>query len=948
MRLIRLAFLSCLLPLLHAGAFSASLRAAPPTVDSPDVRFFEQHIRPLLVESCLDCHSSETESSGNLTLDSKAAWEAGGTLGPTIVPGDPDASLLVRALEYDDPELQMPPDGKLPAETIQKVRRWIAEGAVDPRQAAGTNTKAGPTALPVERAGEHWAYQPLGEPRPPFAATAIDGFIDRSLNAAGLEPVETARPAALLRRLTYDLTGLPPTPEALDRFAADPSPWAWQREVDRLLTSPAFAEHFARHWLDVARYAESITLRGFVLPEAWRFRDYVIEAYARDEGFDEMVRNMIAGDLRGSDDVHQRQRQHVATSFLAMGNHNLEDQDKTKLEFDYIDEQLQTIGRAFLGQTIGCARCHDHKFDPIPTADYYALAAVFRSTRALDHANVSKWIEKPLPIEPSEQQRFREIEQRLASVKKELGELQGKASAPAGQIAIDSLPGIVIDDADAQLVGDWKPSTFYNGFVGSGYRHDEGGKETKTATFEPPEIGTGQYEVRFAYTPGGNRAKAAKVTVFSANEAKTIHVDQRKKPPLDGAWMSLGTYPFEKDGQAFVMVSNQDAGGVVIIDAVQFLPIEDGDPKRADARENPQDQARAADQEQKRQAQIKQLKAEQRRLEADLAERPRYLAVLEAEPVEQLAIRLRGLPHEAGPPVQRGFLTAVGRADHWKQQIGDDQSGRLALANWIADRRNPLTARVYANRVWGWLMGEGLVRRENEFGTTGEPPTHPELLEYLAGQLIKHDYSTKQLVRLIVNTRVYQRRQGRVHDPAVKLDPDNRLYWSAHPRRLSVEALRDTMLVISGELDRQMFGSTIRPGTKADYNYAHRSTRRSLYSPVFRNSLPPLFGVFDFADSSISVGQRAESTVATQSLALMNSDWVQQRARAAAKRWLGNGQRDTTPAGVEDLEALFRQAVGRAPTPRERELCQSMIARPAEQAVLLQALFASIDFRYLE
>src|SRR6056297_1021771 len=422
-------------------------------------RFFENHIRPALVAHCLEWHATDTEASGNLLLDSRSGWEAGGDIGPALVPGDPTASLLIQAIEYDDPDLQMPPDGKLDAKTIERFRRWVSDGAFDPRQKK-TAAARKPTGLPVERAEEHWAYRPLQpialDGLPP-ADSPIDRFLLAKLQQANLSLEPTAEELQLLRRIAFDLTGLPPTPRQIESFTGDRSPDKWATLVETLLSSPAYGETFARRWMDVARYAESITLRGFVLSQAWRYRDYLIQAYADDRGFDQMIRDQIAGDLFGGKTLSDRQMAATATAFLAMGNNNLEDQDKTKLEFDHIDEQLETIGRAFLAQTIGCARCHDHKFDPIPTRDYYAMAAIMRSTTPLEHANLSKWIEKPLPLDAEQETRYRDLESLLAAVKDDLKAVEAKlgsrATKQAKSVALDELGGLVIDDSRANLVG---------------------------------------------------------------------------------------------------------------------------------------------------------------------------------------------------------------------------------------------------------------------------------------------------------------------------------------------------------------------------------------------------------------------------------------------------------------------------------------------------------------
>ncbi|WP_161604368.1 DUF1553 domain-containing protein [Roseiconus nitratireducens] len=946
--------------------------------EQPLVAFFETRIRPALIEHCLDCHSEQSEASGGLVLDTRAGWETGGDLGPAIVPGNPDESLLIRAIEYGDPDLQMPPEGKLDEGTLAAFRRWIRQGAVDPRQVS-PNPKADrhPAGLPVAKAQDHWAYRPLDRnetafasgikeasgPKdadsPPRPASVIDQLIESRLQAERLNAAPPADRRALIRRLTFDLHGLPPTPQQVESFLQDQSPDAYERLVDRLLASPSFGEHFARHWMDVVRYAESITLRGFVLPQAWRYRDYLVQAFASDRPFDQMIRDQIAGDLMPVDDLHERQQRAIATGFWAFGNSNLEDQDKTNLDFDHVDEQLETLGRAFLAQTIGCARCHDHKFDPIPTKDYYALAGILRSTTAMTHANVSKWIERPVPLNAEDERAYRELQSQFDRVQSELKAMEANPSgsgSKAKRIKVASLAGIVVDDDDARFVGDWKSSQSVSGYVGNGYHHDQQeGAGTKTATFEPDRIPTGRYRVRMAYTPNANRSSKVRVQVFSANESTTVVVNQRQRPSEDSVWVSLGVFPFEETGQAFVMVSNEDADGYVVVDAIQFLPVGEAfDPAEA----SPEGDQRAEKEPTAVADRREKLTRKLRQLRAQLDARPQYLTILESEPQREIAIRIRGNVHQSGERVPRGFLSAIAPAEHYAAKIDPHSSGRVAMANWIADPRNPLTARVYANRVWSWLMGDGIVTTENNFGTTGRPPSHPALLDWLSGELIRHDWSTKHLVKVIVTSRAYRR--ALTDDPdRMAVDPDNRLFASGPLKRLPAEAIRDAMLQISGELDRSFGGSMIQPGTKSDYGYRHSSRRRSLYAPVFRNSLPPLFRVFDFADASVSVGQRPRSTVAPQSLAMMNHPWVIARSRATAER-LGRS------SGTEDptllIRQLYQQCFARPPDDSELQLClqflrldgpQGSIGDPAEistdrWALLVQSLFASVDFRYLD
>ncbi len=809
--------------------------------------FFESKIRPALIAHCLDCHALESEASGGLLLDSKQGWEAGGDSGTAIVRGDPTASRLWQAITYDDPHLQMPPDEKLSDAIIDDFRQWIAAGAHDPRQPETEPGKKKLSGLPVERALEHWAYRPLestagfsDEPSTPVnpldvaeanpltplagsasaAASAIDVLIYERLRIAKLEAAPEAEPATLARRLYFDLLGLPPTAEQLAEFLADNSEAAYARLVDRLLASPRFGETFARRWMDVVRYGDSITLRGFVLPQAWRYRDYLIDAFSSDRSFAQMIEEQLAGDLLNSDHPQERDAQLIATGFWALGNTNLEQQDKTQLEMDYIDEQLDVMGRTFLGQTLGCARCHDHKFDPIPTKDYYALAGILRSSVGMEHDNVSNWIEQPLPLPLEEEERYESLASERGQVVREIAELKKLVSALAKE-----------------------------------------------------------------------KAK------------------QEAKPQPATASDALGTDPPATDAAVIVSPAEQ----------------------------------------------LEALEGRQKQLDRELKLRPRYLTIAERNPPQDIPIHVRGDVHNLGDVVPRGFMTAL---QHASPQLTSDQAGRLELARWIKADNNPLTARVYANRVWSWLMGQGLVASVDNFGTTGSAPSHPELLDWLARQLIDHEWSTKHLVRAIVMSQAYRRAVVEPTAAASETDPDNRLLWRGHARRISVEAMRDAMLQISGELDLAVGGSLIPNGLAEDYDFNHWEPRRSVYQPVFRNSLPQLFDPFDFANSSLPTGQRARSTTAPQALVLMNHPWVIGRAAHAAERFSAciDAEPELRMPAVM-LDRLCLECFGRTATEEERvmavqfleNLDENVDSRPVERLQhLIQILFASLDFRYLD
>lgn len=942
-----------LLVMISMPALPAVLRAEQP---SADVELFESRIRPVLVAHCYECHGPDGEAKGGLRLDSRDGWRQGGDSGPAIVPGKPDESLLLQAIQYDPSFVEMPPRGRLPERVIEDFANWIARGAVDPREAADLPGKVDAIDLSA-RAREHWAYQPLAAAAAPevtqtdWPRTPVDRFILAKLEQAGLEPAADADPATLVRRLYFDLIGLPPTPEQLDAVLQSEAPDRFERLVDELLASPHFGERWARHWLDVVRYGESLTLRGLILPDAWRFRDYVIEAFNEDLPYDQFLREHIAGDLLPADSVEQRRRQCVATTFLTLGNWNLEEQDKKQLRMDVVDEQLDTIGKAFLAQTIGCARCHDHKFDPIPAADYYALAGILRNVQTLEDANVSKWLERPLPLDAETEAAIArheaaaaELDRQIRLVGEQIAALDPQAKLP-DVAPVGSFPGVVIDGPKARAVGQWALSQSNKPYIGEGYLHDQdAGKGEKTLTFEPELQAFGRYEVRLAYTAGGNRATNVPVTVFSADGEQSVAVNQRKPPPLEQHWVSLGTYRFEPNGQCFVIVANDGADGHVIADAVQFLPVEQVETAAAANDAQPTDVVpEQADRLQDMRTELAALKQQLSALNKSGPSRPSYVGVREHDAIEETFVHVRGSVHQLGAPVRRGFLSAVPVAD--PPELPSHQSGRLELADWLTRPDNALVARVYVNRVWHWLFGAGLVRTTDNFGLAGESPSHPELLDRLSAQFIADGWSTKRLIRRLVLSRTYALSSG-APDSASDLDPENRLLSHVNRRRLDAECIRDAMLAISGELDLARGGSEIKPGMAADYEYRHEHFRRSVYCAVVRNRLPGLFEAFDFADPSTVTGVRNTSTVAPQALWLMNDPFVIERAQHAAARMLSA----TELSREAQIELAFRRTLGRGPMATEYEIASRRLGEsPSSQdwQELMHALMASMDFRYL-
>jgi len=577
-----------------------------------------------------------------------------------------------------------------------------------------------------------------------------------------------------------------------------------------------------------------------------------------------------------------------------------------------------------LAQTVTCARCHDHKFDPIPTADYYALAGILRNVKSLKDANVSEWVEVPLPAAPEVEAAAKKHDAAVASLQEKLKIAKAKAPGVTGVLAIKDVPGIVVDDSKAMKVGEWKDSTVNATYIGAGYTHDlDEKKGEKSITFQPVLFESGKYEVWLAYSPGSNRAPKVPVAVFSADGEKTIQVDMKAAPPLRGRFISLGQFRFEKDGQSFVLVSNEGTKGHVCVDAVTFIPVDKVSEIKPIAKGV--DDASA-------------LEAELKKLQAAAPKRPMTMSVMEEAKIEDCRINVRGIVHNPGEIAPRGFLrVATAGTD---PAMPKDQSGRKQLAEWIASKDNPLTARVFVNRAWHWLFGAGLVRTVDNFGTTGDKPSHPELLDHLATQFMHDGWSVKKLVRSMVLSHTY-RQASRVNAK----DPENRFFGRANRRRLDAECLRDTVLLVSGKLSDEHAGPMFPASLAADYGFKHASTCRSVYLPVFRNALPELFDAFDFADPSTVTGRRNTSTVAPQALFLMNNPFVLEQSKHAAARMLAENEKDR-------IGRAYRLALGREPTAGERAIAARFLASNDDAkeawAALFQAFFASADFRYVE
>ena len=938
--------------LLAAGAACAA--EGTPTPDA--ISFFETRVRPVLVERCQSCHGPK-QQRGDLRLDSAPALRKGGTRGAAIVPGAPRESLLIRAVAHLGDAPKMPPDKKLSDRQIADLTRWVQMGAAWPLErmrdeGGGLKGRKDP-AYPSRR---HWAFQAVRQPAPPpvknraWVRSPIDAFILAKLEEKGLKPAPPADRRTLIRRATFDLIGLPPTPAEVDAFIADRSPDAYEKLVERLLISPRYGERWGRRWLDVARYADSNGLdENLAYANAFRYRDYVIEAFNRDKPFDRFLVEQIAGDLLPAtgDEAADRERV-VATGFLSLGAKMLAEDDPVKMEMDIVDEQVDTVGRAFMGLTLGCARCHDHKFDPISAADYYGLAGIFKSTHTMENFKVvAVWNENVL-AKKEEQERLAEQERAIKEKKeraRSLGEkateqLLTEARRKAGTYLLagtallrqeGTLPpdGLARLAAEHGLIPDllqqWsvflKDSRAEPNSVLQEWHRAAGTSRVAADTSSPASL-------------FGGTKPASLEELASAYQALFDAVDAE---PNAGKGLAARVPAGAYNGLRFILRDPQGPFAAPVMPERYF--------------------STAAS------AELKGLADELKSLEQSLPALPRALGVREGK-ATNLRIHLRGDHLTLGDEIPRRFPAAFSGAVG--KPIDDRQSGRLQLAEWLASPDNPLTSRVIANRVWLGHFGEGIVRSPDNFGTLGERPTHPALLDWLAVRLVKDRWSLKSLHRTVMLSNTY--RMSTVYDPrAAQIDPENRLLWRRNRIRLEAEAIRDSILAVSGQLDLGVGGSLLTfknreyvTSTANRDTTSYDSPRRAVYLPVIRSALYDVFQAFDFGDPSVINGQRGTTTVAPQALFMMNGAVVLKETRRMAAALLADRALDD-PGRVG---LAYRRMFGRAPTPVESARALQFVRRiettlaesvpdQAERAVrawqsLCRVLIASNEFIYVE
>jgi len=942
---------------------------------SPDqLDFFEKKIRPLLAEHCQDCHG-EKKQKGGLRLDTRAGWTTGGDSGAAITPGKPEDSLLIKAVRYADKDLQMPPKdkgGQLTPAQIADLEQWVRAGAADPREVVA---KIG--GMTETEARAWWSFQPITAPKPPRDGHPLDAFIDAKIAAAHLPTASEADPRTLVRRMTFDLTGLPPTSEQVEAFVRDSvsNPQSAISDLaDRLLASPQYGEQWARHWLDVVRFADSLDDRGRGkdgdILDSWRYRDWVVGSFNADLPYDQFITDQIAGDLLAAQQWDPGKV--VATSMYAIGNWGNGDADKEKVHTDIVDDQIDVTGRAFLGLTLACARCHDHKFDPLTQRDYYGMAGFFFSSKILarfaskgDGERLARW-----PLLPQEELQRRELaKKRIAEIDAQLsGSLQPLADFRRDILGKTGLhgwsprgadnPSVVINTTNveqafitiklpARAIALHPGKTLAATAV---WKSPVSGVVRVSAKLRDadPNCGNGiEWEVRHAGAKlgggamdnGGKAEFPETSTAVKKGDLVQLIIRPRGEYSCDSTQTEFLLRG--EDGTVWDLRDALVSGAPQGVDGIWWVCSGEGSELGGNPGANTV------------------LNEEKQKLTASLANDQFTQGLQEGgipatvwEGFHDAKIHQRGRYDRLGDTVPRAFPALLAPQS---PKIAAGTSGRLELAHWVASATNPLTARVMVNRIWQHHFGEGLVRTENNFGKLGTPPTHPELLDWLAAEFIRSGWSVKHIQRLIVTSAAYRRAsafestnakapesgtaQGRSEgagDVALR-DPDNLLLTHFPRRRLTAEQMRDAMLAVSGELDGALGGPSI-----LDLN-AHR---RTLYITSVRSNRSDFKSLFDGADSNSVVEQRTESTVAPQALWLMNHPFVLDRAKALAALVAARpGDRSAR------LAWLFERLYAAAPTEHDRQLAARAVGEgtTAEQwEPFCQVLLCSNEFMYVD
>ena len=930
---------------------------------SPDERaFFEQKIRPIFVQRCYSCHGPEAKTfKGGLRLDAPSGWRKGGDSGePAIVPKKPNESPLLKAVKHDG--LEMPPKApKIPDAEIADLARWIAMGAPDPREETGEAKRADLS---------WWSLQPLGRSMPPkrsgHLATPIDAFAAAELDSKKLEMNPRAEKRALLRRLTYDLIGLPPTREDVAAFERDDDPTAYAKAVDRLLASPRYGERWGRHWLDVARFGESNGYeRNVPIDDAWPYRDYVIKSFNDDKPFNRMIVEQLAGDVVAPD----RPEVTVATTFLAIGPYddvgNSDPVAAANIRAIHVDEITTTVGAAFLGLSFNCARCHNHKFDPIPTEDYYRLKAAFDGV----YHGSAEWATKEqragraaliAPLEAKKAPLVAERAKLEAELSARAKKLPIRRPAPSAHLTKEKFAPMVAKFVRLNVL-----ATTSDAHTGHGTKLDEfeawtvapnsrnvalasaGAKATgvtSTVAKDFPEA----YDIRLVndgkYSARWFMGSPPVLTIEFATEERIERVvfshdrSAMQDAPISGLGQFAAEYTIEtsRDGKSWTKVA----------DSFDRAPAHPGLPLERVLR------GLTAKERERRE----HLQREIAELDAKLAAIPPLPTAFvgtRKQPDEKPVVFKGGDPTRKGPSVKPESPTVLAKTcpSYSLPASAPESQRRFELATWIASDANPLTARVMANRVWQHHFGTGIVDTPSDFGFLGGKPTHPALLDWLAKRLHEHGWRLKALHRDLVLSEAYQQSSA-YRAEAVKVDASSRLLWRFPPGRLDAEQLRDTMLATAGALSGRMYGPGFRLYEHRSDNvstyvplasYGPETYRRTVYHQNVRAALLDILTEFDEPDNAYPAPKRSRTTTPLQSLALFNHRFVIDMATATAARIEREAKPTTSDRVVRAYEVFFQ----RRPAAEELAAAVALVERHGLRA-LCRALFNANELLYLE
>ncbi len=921
---------------LVAGSYSETSGALPDGGDAKAVEYFESRIRPILANHCYACHGKQDQKSkGGLRLDSLEGLLKGGDSGPAFVPGDLDQSLLIKAVRYKDEDLRMPPDGKkLSDAQVADLEAWVGMGALLPK--AGVRE-----AEITTKSRTHWAFQPVRRPAIPkvkndrWVQSPVDAFIMARLETSAMEPADPADKRTLIRRATYDLIGLPPTAEEVAAFMVDESPNAFAAVVDRLLASPAYGERWGRHWLDVARYASSDS------PYAYTYRDYVIRAFNSDLPYDEFLTQQIAADRL---DLGTDKEPLAGLGFLTLGR-----QFDNNIH-DIIDDRIDTVSRGIMALSASCARCHDHKYDPIPTRDYYALHGVFASSvapselpilgSAPDPSAYAAYREKRKPLE-EKWDTFAKKQQALVFE-------QHRRLTP--QYLLLSRDPAKIAELEGEAFGLSDRKILRTGAV----------RWLKALeTLDPNSDPIFAPWFAFAVLPSAefaDRAPALSAKIF----ANTLDHPVNSLVALAFAGDPPASLKdvAERYGKLFEEVDKRWQEHLKTEPRSQALPVSEQEALRqvfygengpgnlpADLIPSLYNVPALM--------QVEPLQGEIMRLDATHpGAPPRAMALVDSPQPKNSKVFIRGNPNRSGDEAPRQFLTILSGD---KPRPLTQGSGRLELARAIASPDNPLTARVSVNRLWLHHFGAGLVTTPDDFGLRSEPPSHPELLDYLAWRFVQDGWSIKKMHRLFMLSSVYQQ----ASDDNLryqKADPDNRLLAKMNRRRLDFESMRDTLLFVAGNLDRTFGGRPVDLFKRGSGNQQSYATRRSVYGIVDRNDLLPVFRIFDFANPDLTTAQRDNTTVPLQALFFLNGSFVMGQASQMVSQPSFQRMDDET----KRIACLYQHLYQRDPTPDEIHqglrflLANTASTDPKDERTLsnweryVQVLLMSNDFIFLD